>query len=1028
MATLQDFISRVVPWPGPHDEGFVNIHWTAPSGPGMRGRPYTKVEDFVGMVPWCNKNPKWVKDVYFCLSRQRDPGKVYNGKYTARRTKQGAVALKAIWLDIDVGKEGAYATLEEALEALTQFVAVSTLPAPSALVASGGGLHVYWISEKPLSPEAWRPFAFGLKQAALYHGLKCDAGLTTDEARVLRVPETFNYKFTPPKPVRLLALGQNYQFDVDLACIYKPELIGRVVTVTVTPNPAFAGAPATGFDALEPEEFSGLGYEDVPLDWQPLIGQCAFVTDAIATGGKDYTQPMWNLSTLLATFLEDGHALAHKFGSQHAGYSPDSTDALWDRKQIERRDRGIGWPSCSAIQSAGCKACQSCPHFGKIKSPLSLSVSRTVAPQSDQGEGSGAQSSLLDARPNPNVTGRVPAGAVQTSDLPEDYRVDGDGSITWETIDAKGNDKDILLTESRMFAPWAEGTPRPALHFLAETSKGVIEPVVVESQVMGNPQALARSLGAQGVSFKTKQTSQIGSFYMDYRTKLVKAKEALKTVPFGWLIEDGKETGFAYASKLFKPDGTDVPSNVPDASMRLNHTPIGDPQPWHDAWRLIYDQNRPELEVLTAVAFAAPLMEFVGHAANCTISAHGNSGGNKSTAVELGLSVWGHPKRTKHQPGVSRKSLLKKMGELRNLPIYWDDIKKGQLDKVVDTVEDASHGQEGGTLTQNREQREQGTWQSLLVVSSNECFGDAIVKRNRNDAATLYRTFEFKVEPVKNPTPDETVDATQLMAKLFSNYGHIGEAYARYIIRDPVAIRAILVSMTKVFGNAVKMQGPERFWVHACAAIIVGVEIAEQLGVPFHKREIKQFLYDTFLAMRKRVEGEAVVAGTMDHTYDNLTEYLKSQSQNTIWTVNMSGGKGHPRKVELIHGPDERNVKGGINVQWVRDAKLLRFSRKSFYKWVEADGGSSPSLLVNEMTKHLGLTRDRANLTAGTPYQGGPETIFIIPVTGPLTDMLNAHTAFSDVKVVTRLDQQDAALPTTPVAPAQPQPEQSPGP
>src|ERR1035437_10941022 len=76
--------------------------------------------------------------------------------------------------------------------------------------------------------------------------------------------------------------------------------------------------------------------------------------------------------------MELGEQLAHDLGNQHPGYTPDSTTRLWERKNKERKDRGIGWPSCVAIQTAGCTSCAACPHFGKIKSPLNLSAPITT--------------------------------------------------------------------------------------------------------------------------------------------------------------------------------------------------------------------------------------------------------------------------------------------------------------------------------------------------------------------------------------------------------------------------------------------------------------------------------------------------------------------------------------------------------------------------------------------------------------------------------------------------------------------------
>ncbi|HUZ34137.1 MAG TPA: DUF3987 domain-containing protein [Xanthobacteraceae bacterium] len=120
----------------------------------------------------------------------------------------------------------------------------------------------------------------------------------------------------------------------------------------------------------------GIKREEMPpLGWEPLVetGGCAFIREALRTGGKDYSQSMWNLTTLTATFLADGEKLAHRTGNQHPTYTPGETRAMWERKLAEREyNRGLGWPSCNAIQAAGCTSCAGCKHFGKIRSPLNL--------------------------------------------------------------------------------------------------------------------------------------------------------------------------------------------------------------------------------------------------------------------------------------------------------------------------------------------------------------------------------------------------------------------------------------------------------------------------------------------------------------------------------------------------------------------------------------------------------------------------------------------------------------------------------
>jgi hypothetical protein len=71
------------------------------------------------------------------------------------------------------------------------------LPKP-IVVAS---VHVCWSVSRALTPDEWRPLAFALAEATKQHGLKCDTQCTTDTARVLCIPNTFNCKSDPPRPV-----------------------------------------------------------------------------------------------------------------------------------------------------------------------------------------------------------------------------------------------------------------------------------------------------------------------------------------------------------------------------------------------------------------------------------------------------------------------------------------------------------------------------------------------------------------------------------------------------------------------------------------------------------------------------------------------------------------------------------------------------------------------------------------------------------------------------------------------------------
>jgi hypothetical protein len=403
------FMANVVPWPGtPQDPGYVNLHYSMPNPrptpkkPLLKGMgwPFRDLQKLIERAGRINTNPTKFKDVWFCTSTQSQAGKNKRGNPKAIRLAQNALFQKSIWIDIDVDPDDPkkYATKEKALGEVLKFAKTVGLPTPSSIVFSGGGIHVYWISKTPLTPEQWQPYAYGLKHLLIANAIKCDSGLTTDIVRILRVPGTFNYKYDPPKPVQLSPLPLvMYDFEQKLAFlktiadpIPQPGVIKPTHSLFAegANMASFKGTPILKPDGLHLD--AGIDkFSDTLLDPRPVFKECGFYRDAFATGGKDHKQDLWMYAVHGTTFMENGRVYAHEISKGHATYTRADTDAMFDRKVAERharRPRGLGYPQCSTIQGAGCKSCAACPHLARAKSPLNLGIPSAAENPSDAGE------------------------------------------------------------------------------------------------------------------------------------------------------------------------------------------------------------------------------------------------------------------------------------------------------------------------------------------------------------------------------------------------------------------------------------------------------------------------------------------------------------------------------------------------------------------------------------------------------------------------------------------------------------------
>jgi hypothetical protein len=134
--------------------------------------------------------PSLGRDIYFgiCPTHQE-------GTLTTRSTLETVAAVNTLWADFDAKD----ARFGGDLEAVRQVVAALPVQ-PSVIVASGGGLHCYWLLDEPVLLTDGNRAAMGriLRRWAEFVGADTNAA---DLPRVLRVPGTRNHKYVPARDV-----------------------------------------------------------------------------------------------------------------------------------------------------------------------------------------------------------------------------------------------------------------------------------------------------------------------------------------------------------------------------------------------------------------------------------------------------------------------------------------------------------------------------------------------------------------------------------------------------------------------------------------------------------------------------------------------------------------------------------------------------------------------------------------------------------------------------------------------------------
>ena len=121
-----------------------------------------------------------------------------------------------------------------------------------------------------------------------------------------------------------------------------------------------------------------------------------------------------------------------------------------------------------------------------------------------------------------------------------------------------------------------------------------------------------------------------------------------------------------------------------------------------------------------ASAFAAPLVELVGSTSLVMSVYSHHSGIGKTTAMMLAQAVWGHPRTGMSTLADTTNSMMKKIGDLKSLPVYWDELRtKDQLEKVIDIVFQVTQGKGKARLNKDITQADAPSFTTMFVVASN---------------------------------------------------------------------------------------------------------------------------------------------------------------------------------------------------------------------------------------------------------------------------------------------------------------------
>jgi hypothetical protein len=948
LISTKEFMELVWPSTGPY---CLATPWVTKDGSEVFAhRAYDDIDDAIaGAQGMCFSEKK---HVFFCVhalvvARAMNPK---TGKMQTRRNHDNMREGKAFFFDLDVGpnepgKPRKYATAQDAWNGLDRFLFHTALPDPY-VVSSGGGLHVYWIIDEPLPSLEWRKAADKLRHIAEGVGLLFDPMRTTDQASVLRVPGTINYKKDIQRKVLVMRVG--------------------VVTPTDELIAQFATLAGSAYMPLAPRVGGGVGNMGVEFNGRLTPSEEVFeVCEHMRTFRDNngvVAEPHYYAGLGLLMHAEDGPALCHAISSGDPRYDEEETQGKMD----QWTDKGP--PSCAKINlSVGGDACQRCPHAGLGRNPLDI-ANKVWAAQSVPPTISAA---LAAAQP------KLAKVEVCRVSLPFQTSPTGCG-INQQDPQNPNATKVVQFLAYKLFPiEQFEGTAsEPGFsRWVVDIPHTGQRTFTIMSSSFLSPPAFMQALLDQMIFVPhANDVTLVRRFMLHYLKDLQNHVQSQAMYDhLGWVyneedpaLDTGEPVRFVLNTIAY-----DVNKKGPVDCTMSSHTDfikaiIKQRGTLQDQIALLDFYNRDSYmphKFMAMCSLGSPLLRATGEH-GLIVAAVGETGTSKSTSIYLGASFWGDYKKyviNGTPEGATVKARDDMIMALQNLPIFIDEVTL--LDPTDLRALVMSVNQPGGKirLTQDSRQRKNrgGLKSTIYGVTSNSSLHQVI---NTNSVAGQAGTIRVLEVPFDQVALVHTKgEADRFLLGLRQNFGHIGPEFMSKIVPSLSVVDAKLRAEQERIDLKFGIAPHERFYSAGIASALTAGRLAFRLGLhPYDMDQLEEWLGDYLLPkMRDRVKGEQL--RTMPH--EILANYINAIHGETL-VIELDNGGNIGGKFRMPFGALSARYDVSTKEVWLRADRFAEYCTKYGHNANRIVTFCEQNGLIKQIT--------RRTLTKGVP---GEETL-----------------------------------------------------
>lgn len=804
--------------------------------------------------------------------------------------------LRSLFMDLDCGLGKPYEAQWQAITALQAFCKTTGLPRPT-LVNSGGGVHAYWPLTAPLTREEWLPLANKLKYLCDTHDLHADPVVTADSVRILRVPDTLNFKADIPRKVEMIGKFNGFHTVEELkGIIGEPVLepksfIPRGEFDEVTK--AILGNYTNRFKTIMMKTAKGEGCQ-----------QLKYVFENQAT----MSEPMWRAGLSIAKFCVDADIAISKISAGHPEYTEEATD---------KKVRGIkGGPyTCSKFEEYNPGGCEGCPHKGSVKSPIVLGREVQEATEEDniiedipvninQGH---TQTYVIPKYPEPYFRGKN--GGVFKRVIKQDDEVDtliyhNDVYVTRRLMDSEAGEAVVI----RLHLP-QDGVREFTIPLTAATSKDELRKYMATYGV---------------VLYKIDEIMHYITSWVYKMQHAGKADTARRQ--FGWV--DDRFGAFVIGDKEVSADRVDHnPPSAPTSQLFSALQIKGSFDDWKTAMAFY---NRPGMEIhqfIIGLGFGSIFAKFTPVNAALFHVFSPDSGIGKTTALVAAASIWGDPMQLVLKETDTMNSRMLRAELYNNIFLPLDEMTNANPKELSDFMYQYTSGSQKNRLASsaNQERHRGMPWNQIGVSNGNASIMEKISSYKALPKGEAMRVLEARAFPVPGLVKADT-DA--LSAELRNNYGHAAIPFLQYVMNDVDGVKNIFFSTQQKLDIECSFGPADRFHSVLVACGITGLMIAKKVGlVDYDIRPIVQWLVGLCRGIKASVN-------SMDSDAESVLTMYLSENWNNVLRIKSTDDSRSLKgdTIEHLIVPDA-TPKFSFVARYEYDLKILYLYQQPLREW-----------------------------------------------------------------------------------------------